>query len=192
MKATLSIITLNILTFIFFFILNFYNSDFVLKFIAWNYSSDFFNPLQLITYQFIHVDGLHLLFNVLLFSFCAFEVEEKLGWKKMVLFYLICGITAGISHIIFSKLPVAGASGSIWGLLMIYSYLFPERTFESLFTKIPIRIFVRILFVTEIFFLITGLDEGVSNIAHVVGGITGLLLIVLNENLKKSKSKTLN
>jgi membrane associated rhomboid family serine protease len=192
MKASFTIIFVNVLIFLFLVIMSFINIDFALNFIAWNPSSEFFNPIQLITYQFIHADVLHLLFNMLLFSFCAFDIEKELGTKKFVIFYLVSGFIAGLAHILYSKFPVAGASGSIWGLLMIYTFLFPNRTFESLFAKVPITIFITVLFLVEIFFLITGLDKGVSNLAHIVGGLTGLLLISTNNLLTTNKSETLD
>lgn len=192
MKSSTTIISLNVIAFIFLVIMNSFDSNFVIKFIAWNPSSENFNPIQLLTYQFIHVDILHILFNMLLFSFCAFDVEKKLGWKKFLSFYLISGGIAGISHILISSSPVAGASGAIWGLLMIYAFLFPKNTFETIFGEIPVVIFVTVLFLIEIFFFITGLDKGVSNIAHIVGGLTGLLLIIINNYLNKNKLEILD
>ena len=189
MKASTTIISLNVVVFLILVTLSIYDSDFGTNLIAWSPSSENFNYFQLITYQFVHVNATHILFNMLLFSFCAFDIEKKLGWKKFVLFYLISGTLAGLSHILISESPVAGASGSIWGLMIIYSFLFPKSNFETSFSKVPIVILVGILFLLEIFFLFTGLDKGVSNIAHIVGGLTGLLLILINQRFRIKFSK---
>jgi membrane associated rhomboid family serine protease len=187
MKVSTALITINTLVFIFFVFLQYYNSDFVLNFILWNPKSDFFNPLQFLSFQFIHVDIFHILFNLALFGYCAYDIEEKIGSLKFLLFYLICGFIAGFSHILFSNFPVAGASGGVWGLIVIYAFLFPDRYLESFYTKIPIITFVLFLFLVEIFDLITGLGKEVSNIAHIGGALTGLLLFKLNSLMVKSK-----
>jgi len=192
MKASTTIISLNVVVFLILVTLTIFDSNFAINLIAWSPSSENFNYFQLITYQFVHVDALHILFNMLLFSFFSFDIEKHLGWKKFVLFYLISGTLAGLSHILTSESPVAGASGSIWGLMIIYTFLFPKSNFETSFSKVPIVMLVTILFLVEIFYLITGIDKGVSNLAHIVGGLTGLLLIYVNYLLTKNKSETLD
>lgn len=188
MKVSTALISLNVLVFLFFLTFKFHDPDFVLNFILWSPKSDFFNPIQFLTFQFIHVDIFHLLFNLALFGYCSYDIEKKYGGLKFLSFYLICGFVAGLSHILFSHFPVAGASGGVWGILVIYSFLYSDRYFETFFTKIPISTFVLFLFLIEVFDLVTGLGREVSNIAHICGALTGLLLFGANNLVTKSKT----
>ncbi|MDZ7379301.1 MAG: rhomboid family intramembrane serine protease, partial [candidate division KSB1 bacterium] len=85
---------------------------------------------QLFTYMFLHGNLLHILINMLFLWVFGSELERVWGARRLLSYYLTCGVGAGLFHVLFlhrSVLPVVGASGAVYGLLMAYGLLFPER-----------------------------------------------------------------
>src|SRR3989344_4282970 len=80
---------------------------------------------QVITYMFLHGHLMHLLFNMLVLWMLGSEIEERVFWARGFLkYYLICGVGAGIFNILFSwnsPVPIIGASGAIYGILVAYA-----------------------------------------------------------------------
>jgi len=97
------------------------------------------------TSMFMHGGWLHLLGNCWFLWIFADNVEDRLGHIRFLLFYLLCGLGAGILHFLFnagSLLPAVGASGAISGILGAYFVLFP---YSRVLTVIPIFFFWRIV-----------------------------------------------
>src|SRR5262245_27054674 len=70
-------------------------------------------PLTLITYQFLHIDFWHVLFNVIYLFVFGRDVEEMLGHWRFLAFYLLCGIGSGLVFVLASldtDRPLVGAS----------------------------------------------------------------------------------
>ena len=173
------------------------------------YGSPSFKPFQIVTYMFAHGGFTHLLFNMLGLFFLGPLLEQFWGSQKFIIFYLVCGIGAGLIYngINFTQLgpmksdmelyeysatpegfsdfvkkhytfrnqsvyrlyeeyydnpgdqalinetrqivreiyniklsiPMVGASGAIYGLLMAIAMLFPNTQFMLLFPPIPIK-----------------------------------------------------
>ncbi|NDG84130.1 MAG: rhomboid family intramembrane serine protease [Proteobacteria bacterium] len=91
---------------------------------------------QILTYSFLHADVMHLLLNLLVLAFVGTDVESVWGRRKMLLYYFYCTTMAGlfylmvqflVSNPLYLSLPMMGASGGIYGLLLAYGILFPER-----------------------------------------------------------------
>src|SRR4030043_2449906 len=93
---------------------------------------------QLVTYIFLHGDLFHIFFN--LFSLWMFggELENYWGSKKFLFYFLYCGIGAGIGTVLLSSNPVIGASGAIFGILLAFGWLFPNRPILLMFFPVPI------------------------------------------------------
>ncbi len=144
---------------------------------------------QLITYMFLHGSLLHLLFNLFTLWMFGSDVERSLGEKRFLGFYLITGICAALFHLFFnaqSTNPVLGASGAIYGVLVAFALLYPEREITLLlFFILPVHlkakylaaIFMAISLIAGIQSQITGAAEGVAHLAHLGGGLAGLLLL---------------
>ncbi len=87
------------------------------------------NWLTLITMQFLHGSWLHLIGNMLFLWIFGNNVEDAMGRLRFIVFYLLCGIAAGMAQILSnpaSPVPAIGASGAIGGVLGAYLMLFPN------------------------------------------------------------------
>jgi membrane associated rhomboid family serine protease len=189
MKATDFILFLN--TFVFlvscFAIVD--NPSATLPLCAWNPSTEFFSPFQLLTYQFIHVNFHHFAANMLFFLFCASDIETKINSNKLFFFYLLSGVIAGLSHFLVSTEPLAGASGAIWGLLLIHVFLFPDKIMKLGPIGLSVPAMLIFLFASNIYLFFIENGDRVSYIAHIFGGLTGITLILLDRYVfNKSKS----
>lgn len=166
-----------------------------------------FRPYQLITYMFMHGNFTHLFFNMFALWMFGNTLENMWGSQRFLLFYMICGIGAGLcqegvqyvqyvtdlvnyqnvnlggGNIVpmadyLNMMNTVGASGAIYGLLLAFGMMFPNSLIY-LYFFIPIRAkwFVIGYAVIE---LLSGL-RGVGNIAHFAhlgGMLFGLLLIL--------------
>lgn len=129
---------------------------------------------QFVTYIFLHGPPFHLLLNMLILWYFGAEIEMRLGMKQFLLFFFLCGIGAGLFNfginVLFAQstmhVPIIGASGAIYGLLVAYAYFFADRYFLVLFLfPMKAKYFVLLLAAIE---LVMGVDSnpGVSNVAH--------------------------
>ncbi len=150
-----------------------------------------FAIVPLFTSMFLHAGWFHLLGNMLFLWIFGDNVEDMMGHRRYLLFYILCGLGATATHIVFapySEIPVVGASGAIAGVLGAYILLFPH---SRVLTLIPIFflhlvevrafIFLGIWFVMQFFsglFSIGGpAVGGVAWWAHVGGFATGTILL---------------
>lgn len=139
----------------------------------------YFYPWQLLTYGFLHGGLSHLLFNLFgLYMFGA-EVEQVWGTKRFLNYYLFCVVSAALAQLVVSWLmgsgaPTLGASGGVFGLLIAFALLFPNRVIVPLIPPIPMRapIFVALYGGVELFLGVTGTQGGVAHFAH-LGGLAG-------------------
>ncbi len=101
-------------------------------------------PVTLVTYQFLHAGWWHLISNMLFLWVFADNVEDAYGHPAFAMLYLLCGIAAGLAHVLlmpFSDAPLIGASGAVSGILGAYVVLFPRaRVWILLFMRLPLRI----------------------------------------------------
>ena len=144
-----------------------------------------FHPWQLITYQFLHGDFWHIFMNMFMLWMFGTELENRWGNKKFIYFYLICGIGAGLLHMLMSIslghiAPAIGASGSIYGLFFGFIMLNPDRRLIMFPLFIPIKakwIGIGMVVIS----LIGGLSggDGIAHFAHLGGGLMGFLLVKL-------------
>ena len=98
----------------------------------------------LLTYQFLHAGWLHLIANMLFMWVFADNVEDAFGPVPFLIFYLSCGIGAGLVHAWLapnSDAPLVGASGAVGGVMAAYMLLYPHaRVWILLIFRIPLRI----------------------------------------------------
>lgn len=149
----------------------------------------------LITSQFLHGGWLHLLGNMLFLWIFGNNVEDELGHAKYLLFYLLCGVLAGLTQWFFSpvsEIPSLGASGAIAGVMGAYIVKFPRARILTLISIFPIRVpafvFLGLWFVQQAFYSFASLNVptnigmeggGVAYWAHAGGFIFGALLGLL-------------
>lgn len=161
----------------------------------WPLQSGNFLPWQLVSYQFIHdASGFtHILFNMLALWMFGSEMERHWGSKRFVFYYILCGIGAGIIHMIVSPLltmngayvPTVGASGAIMGVLIGYGFTFPDRPVMMFpfFIPIPAKYFVLIYAGIDLIMGLTNTRSGVAHFAHLGGAATGYILLLTGDRL---------
>jgi membrane associated rhomboid family serine protease len=109
--------------------------------------------LTLITSQFLHGGFLHIAGNMLFLWIFGNNVEDQLGHVKFLLFYLTCGVLAGLAQWFFSQnsqVPSLGASGAIAGVMGAYIIRFPKVNVRTVF---PIGIFPLVFTIPAYFYL---------------------------------------
>lgn len=153
-------------------------------------------PLTLLTSMFLHGSIFHLLFNMLYLWIFGNNIEDFLGPFRFILFYIISGLGASFTHIIFnfnSQYPMIGASGAIAGVLGAYFILYPRArvlTFVFLFffiriIPIPAGVILGLWFLLQV--LNIGISGGVAWFAHIGGFLIGILLIKIFTKQRKAK-----
>jgi membrane associated rhomboid family serine protease len=143
-----------------------------------------FKIWQLVTYMFLHVGAMHLLFNMLALWMFGTELERIWGTRYFLKFYFVTGVGAAVLTVLFSLLPfdaaaqlrsalVMGASGAIYGLLLAYGLYFPDRPLLLFMVfPVPARYAVMIFGVLAFLFSLEG-GSGVANATHLGGLIVG-------------------
>jgi membrane associated rhomboid family serine protease len=146
----------------------------------------------LITSMFMHGGWAHLLGNMLFLWVFGDNIENRIGHIRYLIFYLVCGIIASLSHVFVSGsdslIPSLGASGAISGVLGGYLLLFPSRRVRVIMgrgiTTVPAFVALGIWIVFQVISQLgmLGGDQGgggVAYAAHIGGFIAGLALIKL-------------
>jgi membrane associated rhomboid family serine protease len=151
-----------------------------------------FLPTTLVTSMFLHGGFMHIAGNMLYLWIFGNNIEDILGPVKFLFFYLVCGIGAGILHVVLhpsSVLPTVGASGAVAGVLGAYLVAFPRARVLSLvfivifiqLVEVPAALVLVFWFVIQFFqgfaSISTGTTGGVAWFAHIGGFLAGLVLI---------------
>jgi hypothetical protein len=109
--------------------------------------------MTLFTSMFLHGGWLHLVGNMLYLYIFGDNVEDRLGHRGYLVFYLIAGVGAALVEVWFqqgSYAPLIGASGAIAGVLGAYFILFPK---SRILTLIPLFVFFPVVEISAFFFL---------------------------------------
>ncbi len=172
--AIKNIIIANIVVFIFMFLFHserffLYYFGLVPKFV---WSRGF--VWQLFTYMFIHGGFGHIFWNMFILWMFGTEIETYLGKKEFYKFYFLAGAGSGLITLLFSlnsTIPVVGASGAIYAVLVAFALLFPNRKIYIYFLfPIKAKYFVLIMGIITFF---SSFSPGVSQISHLthLGGL---------------------
>ena len=134
---------------------------------------------QLGTYIFLHGGITHILFNFLALWMFGGELESYWGSRKFLRYFLFCGIGAGVCTVVLTPyqfIPVIGASGSIYGLLLAFGWLFPNRPIFIYFLfPIPAKYMVILYGLIELFSSAEGTGGGIAHLTHLGGLLFGLI-----------------
>jgi membrane associated rhomboid family serine protease len=145
---------------------------------------DFF-VWQLATYAFLHGGFGHIIWNMLALWMFGADIERVWGTRRFVQFYFFCAIGAGICVVIANyilpwgnpNIPTIGSSGAIFGILLVYAMMFPDREILWGFL-IPIKVKYFVAIIGAVAFLSSfGENTGVSNFAHLGGLLFGYLFL---------------
>jgi len=145
----------------------------------------YFGFTQIVTYAFLHSDWTHLFFNMFGLWMFGKEVERYLGTGRLAVYYLICVIGAAIFQLGASMMEnsitlTVGASGGVFGILLAFGMLFPNRMILLLIPPIPMKAkWAVILFgVVELLFGVTHTFASITHFAHLGGMVFGFFLIL--------------
>ncbi|MCL6714059.1 rhomboid family intramembrane serine protease [Pseudomonas sp. R2.Fl] len=147
-----------------------------------------FMPWQPLTSGFMHAGPLHLLFNMLMLWMFGSSLEAVWGEKRFTTYYFVCLIGSSLCQLLVSSwilsgggqaYPAMGASGAVFGLLLGYGMLFPER--RMVVFPIPMEIRARTLVLVygalTLLFAVTGWQSGATSFGYLGGMIFGWLMI---------------
>ena len=151
----------------------------------WPLQSGRFQPWQLISYAFLHGTPEHLFFNMLGLWMFGSELERVWGAKRYILILVASTLSAALVQLAFTFLtnslsPTVGASGAIFGLLISFGMLFPDRIIVPLIPPIPMKAkyFVAIFGGLELLLgWMQGRGGGVAHFAH-LGGMLGAWALI--------------
>lgn len=150
----------------------------------WPVGSGRFMPWQVVSYAFLHGSPTHLFFNMLGLWMFGSELERLWGARRYLNLLLASVVAAAAVQLIFTAItgafsPTVGASGGLYGLLLSFGMLFPNRVIMPLFPPIPMkaRTFVMVFGGLELLFGLSG-GSGVAHFAH-LGGMLGAWLMIL-------------
>ncbi len=164
-------------------------SDTIVQYFAlWPLGSHYFYPWQFLSYMFLHEGFTHILMNMFVLWMFGVEVENTWGTKKFLTYYTICGLGGAAAHLIMSSLlgaeqgPLLGASGAIFGVLIAFGLMFPNRSvyfFPFFFIPIKAKYFVGGYIALEVY-AITSANDNVSHLAHLGGAVTGIIYLLIS------------
>lgn len=158
--------------------------------------ASYFTPGQqlfsIVSFMFLHGGFLHLLGNMWTLYIFGDNIEDRLGHFRYIVFYLLCGVASGLSHLLLnlnSNIPTIGASGAIAGIMGAYFILYPKSKILTLipiifipwFVEIPAYFFLGLWFVLQ-FLQAAGSHGGAGGIAwwaHIGGFIFGIIFLKL-------------
>jgi len=142
-------------------------------------SSGLFYPWQLVSYMFLHGGFGHLFFNLFALWMFGQQIEHVWGTRRFVSYYLLSGVGAAFIHLLVSGSPVIGASGGVFGILLAYGMMFPNRRILLLIPPVPIpaKFFVAGYGALELLNGLSASYSGVAHFAHLGGMVAGFLLI---------------
>jgi membrane associated rhomboid family serine protease len=162
----------------------------VSQFVAlYPYKSSFFAPYQLITHMFAHAGWSHIIFNMLGLWMFGTMLERIWGPKKFLIFYLACGLAAGIAHLFLTDSAAVGASGAIMGLLAAFAYLFPNTELFMFPFPFPVKAkyAIAVMAAVDLFGGVYPTGSNIAHFAHLGGLLMGLILVMYwNKTNKKT------
>jgi len=141
---------------------------------------------QLFTYMFLHdpTSFGHILFNMLTLWMFGMDLERDWGTKRFLTYYFVCGVGAGLCDVIANVVSgnlgtrTIGASGAIYGLLLAFGMLYPDRTvLMSFLFPIKAKYFVMIMGAIAFLSSVGSSGSRVSNVAHLGGMLFGYLYL---------------
>jgi membrane associated rhomboid family serine protease len=143
-----------------------------------------FRPWQLVTSAFLHGGVAHLALNMFALYMFGREIERTLGSKRFTVLYSASVLTASVTQLLVvtatgEVYPTLGASGGVFGVLLAFGILFPDRIVVLLFPPIPMRAryFVALYGLVELAQGVLGTQAGVAHFAH-LGGMLGAGIVL--------------
>jgi membrane associated rhomboid family serine protease len=154
-------------------------------------------PWTFLTYMFLHAGPLHLAFNLLALFMFGGSVEDRLGSRAFIWFYLLCGLGgAALSFLLMMMVPlgvpIVGASGAIYGLIVAFAWYWPDAPIYVFPFPMPIPAKWLVTFAVAISLVLAlppfNGGDGVAHLAH-LGGIAAGLLYLKAQDLRLGRAE---
>lgn len=141
---------------------------------------------QPITYMFMHGGVWHVAINMFILWMFGSELEAIWGKTEFLKYYFVTGIGAGLVWLLFniggSNAILIGASGAVYGILMAYGLMFPNRI-VYLYFLFPVKVKWFVLFIGAIaFFSSMGTGSNISHLTHLSGMLIGYLYLRFSDH----------
>ena len=142
---------------------------------------------QFVTYMFLHGNFMHILLNMFMLWMFGREIEGLWGKRQFLQYYFVCGIGAGLLYFALmpllepdtANIPLIGASGAVFGLLLAYGMMFPNRELLLYFIlPIKAKYLVIIFGLIDFFGAMQGGGGNIGHLAHLGGLLFGWLYLI--------------
>ena len=200
--VTITLIVVNVLVFLFQMSLTERGQDAFIH--AFGLVPAYFSFLTVFTSMFVHGGFAHIAGNLLFLWIFGDNVEDRLGHGRFLTFYLLCGFVAAFAQLFLdpdSTVPMVGASGAIAGVMGAYLVLYPHSRVLMLFPfpvflfELPAIVFLGMWFFAQFLngigqlpvFQKDQISGGVAFWAHVMGFVTGLVLVGIMKRPERTR-----
>ncbi len=140
---------------------------------------------RLLTYAFLHstVSVWHILGNMLFLWWFGRQVEERIGGREFLVFYLLAAVFAGVAYTAAAmaglhpiRAPVVGASGAVLAVLLLSALWYPDQVIHLFFfIPVPIWLVIVYLLARDAFSFLGKSNEGIATSAHLAGALFGYM-----------------
>ncbi len=149
----------------------------------------FWQVWRYVTSQFLHGGFWHIALNMLGVYMLGTPLERSWGSRRFLTFYLSCGVASGLAFVLIgwlaglpSAMPIIGASGGVFGLILACAVLFPQFYLILIFFPVPIRLAAALIFGAMVLFVLQAVGAGspgaaMSHVAHLGGAIAAAVWI---------------
>jgi membrane associated rhomboid family serine protease len=151
-------------------------------------------PWTFVTYMFLHAGILHLAFNMLVLFVFGSSVEERMGGRMFIAFYLLCGIGGAAASFPLTQAVVVpqvlGASGAVLGVAVAFAWYWPDHPLFvfPLPDPIPAKWLVTFLVGLDLVIALLGVSDGIAHLAH-LGGVGAALLYLKGQDLRATRGE---
>jgi membrane associated rhomboid family serine protease len=129
-----------------------------------------------VTFQFLHADFWHIALNMLGLYMLGSPLETTWGARRFLVFYLGCGVAAGLAYVVIAALfegspwrPLIGASGGVFGIILACAVLFPHFRLIFVIFPVPIRLAAAIIFGAMILMVLQSASAAMGGDSNAMG-----------------------
>ena len=147
-----------------------------------------FRPWTLVTYMFLHGGFTHILFNMLMLFFFGPRLEERLGSRTFIWFYLACGVGGALLSFMTPFSQIVGASGAIFGVVVGFARYWPrEDIYIWGILPIQARLLAIFMVASSLFAGFAGAQDGIAHFAHLGGLVAGWVFLKSWERRRRQR-----
>ena len=145
----------------------------------WSFDTHGFKFWQPFTYMFMHGNLTHLVMNMFMLWMFGNTIENLWGTKRFLVYYIVCGLGAGLITMFIPGAHTVGASAAVYGLLLAFGMTFPNE-YIYLYFLMPIKAkwMITGMIILELIEGIFFTYDGIAHFAHLGGMLIGFLLIL--------------